>query len=228
MQCVIICAGKGTRMQPLTNERPKPLVEVCGITLLDHVVAAMPEVVDELVIVVGYKGDMIRTHCGESFHGRPVVYVEQENYAGGTGDALLCAREVIKPGRFLFMYADDIHGAQSLEEAVTHEYAILAAYAEEPQHFGVLVEDDAGCLTAILEKPKDPPSNKVNIGGMVLDEAIFTCHADTNNIEGELYVTDLVTEFAKTHPMKVVTQTMWIPVSRPEDIAKAEAKLCPK
>ena len=78
MQCVILAAGKGTRLRPLTEKCPKPLVEVGGKTLLDHIVGALPSAVDELIIVTGYKGEMIREYCGKEFYGRKVTYIHQE------------------------------------------------------------------------------------------------------------------------------------------------------
>ena len=227
MQCVIICAGKGTRMMPLTENTPKPLIEVCGTPLIEHVVAALPTEITELILVVGYLGERIKEFCGDEYMGRPVTYVTQADYAGGTGDALRCAKEHIK-GTFLFMYADDIHGAPALKEAVQHEHAILAAYAEEPQHFGVLVEDEDGYLADILEKPTEPPSNKVNIGGLVLNESIFDYEAEVSAEHGEVLVTDMVSAYAKDNSIQIVMQDMWIPVGKPADIAKAEAVLCPK
>jgi NDP-sugar pyrophosphorylase family protein len=77
MQCVILAAGKGTRLRPLTDDIPKPLVLVAGKSLLEHIVAALPSAVDELIIVHGYLGEQIKAHCGEFYFGRKVTYVEQ-------------------------------------------------------------------------------------------------------------------------------------------------------
>ena len=214
-------------MRPLTEQTPKPLIKVCGTTLLEHVVAALPSEITELILVVGYLGDQIKNYCGEEFMGRKVVYVEQTNFAGGTGDALMCAKDVVT-GKFLFMYADDIHGAAALKEAVQHPHAILGAYSDEPQNFGVLVEDGRGALVEIVEKPVNPPTNKVNIGGLVLDPTIFDYAVPVSAEHGELLATDMVTEYAKDNFVQIIMQDMWIPVGRPEDIEKAEASLCPK
>ena len=70
MQCVILAAGEGTRMRPLTLAMPKPLVPVCGVPLIEHIVRPLPKVIDELIIVIGYKGEMIREYCGEEFMER--------------------------------------------------------------------------------------------------------------------------------------------------------------
>src|SRR5262245_18769194 len=110
MQCVILAAGKGTRLRPLTENTPKPLVKVAGKTLLDHIVESIPSSVDELIIVTGYLGHMIQEHCGQEFHGRKVKYVTQEEQ-NGTAKALWLCKDLIK-GRFLFLFADDIHGKE--------------------------------------------------------------------------------------------------------------------
>lgn len=214
-------------MQPLTEHTPKPLLPVCGTPLIEHVVAALPAEVTELVLVVGYLGEQVRAHCGEEFMGRPVTYVEQANHAGGTGDALRCAKDVLQ-GTFMFMYADDIHGAAALKEAAQYDHAILGAHSDEPENFGVLVESVKGALHEIVEKPAQPPSNKVNIGGFVLDTSIFDYDVDVSSDHGELLVTDMISAYAKDHFVQIVMQDMWIPVGRPEDIEKAEQILCPK
>jgi len=226
MQCVILAAGKGTRMRPLTETVPKPLITVCQTPLIEHVVAALPKEITELIIVHGYLGDQIQTYCGREYMGRTVRYAEQINFAGGTGDALMCARKLVT-GKFLFMYADDIHGSAALEEAIQHEHAILAAYSDEPQNFGVLLEDESGRLTGVIEKPKNPPNNKVNIGGFVLQPSIFDYEVAHSAEHGELLVTDMITAYAQDNPVDIVMQSLWIPVGKPEDIAKAEAILCP-
>ena len=227
MQCVIICAGKGTRMRPLTLATPKPLIEICGKPILQHVVEALPEEITELVLVVGYLQEQIRGVCGTEYLGKKVTYVEQEDFSGGTGDALLCAKDVLH-GRFLFMYADDIHGADALQEAISHKYAILGTHSDHPEDFGVLVQNADGTLQGIIEKPKVPLSNIVNIGGFVLDQKIFQYSVSVNEESGELFVTDMFTQFAQDYSVQVVQQDMWISVGRPEDVEKAETILCPR
>ena len=75
MQCVILAAGKGERMRPLTNDRPKPLVLVLGRPLLEHIIEALPAAIDEIILVVGYRGEQIQKHFGTEYGGRRVHYV---------------------------------------------------------------------------------------------------------------------------------------------------------
>lgn len=224
MQCVIICAGKGTRMRPLTETTPKPLIPVCGKPILEHIIDALPAEIDELILVVGYLKEQIMDLCGESYKGRKVSYVVQDNFAGGTGDALLKAKELIT-GKFLFMYADDIHGKTALAEVVTKEHGMLGQRSATPERFGVLEQNEDGTLAQIVEKPEHPTSDLVNIGGFVLDPSIFSYTVPVSQ-SGELYVTDMLNDYAKEHKVEVVEQTLWLPIGYPEQIAEAEAVLC--
>lgn len=225
MQCVIICAGKGTRMRPLTETTPKPLIKVCGKPILQHIIEALPAEIDELILVVGYLKEQIMDFCGEEYEGKKVHYVVQDNFAGGTGEALLCAQDKVS-GPFLFMFADDLHGKDALAEIITHENAILSAYSNTPERFGVLVINDDGTLKEIIEKPEHPTSNLINTGVFVATPEIFAYKVDVSS-SGELYATDMLTAYAKDHALQVIEQTEWLPIGYPEHIVEAEAVLCP-
>jgi UDP-N-acetylglucosamine diphosphorylase / glucose-1-phosphate thymidylyltransferase / UDP-N-acetylgalactosamine diphosphorylase / glucosamine-1-phosphate N-acetyltransferase / galactosamine-1-phosphate N-acetyltransferase len=225
MQCVIICAGKGTRMRPLTESTPKPLIPICGKPILEHIIDALPQEIDELILVVGYLKEQIMDLCGDEYKGKRVKYVVQENFAGGTGDALLRAKDLVTE-KFLFMYADDIHGSKALAEVVKKEHGMLGMHSNTPERFGVLEVNEDGTLAQIVEKPEHPTSDLVNIGGFVLDQSIFSCAVPVSE-SGELYVTDMLNAYAKDHKVEVVEQTFWLPIGYPEHIVEAEAVLCP-
>ncbi|MDP2593986.1 MAG: nucleotidyltransferase family protein [bacterium] len=222
MQAVILAAGIGKRMRPVTLTRPKPLIEVAGTPLIEHVIEALPSIVDELIIIVGYKGAMIRTHLGPRHGSRAIRYVEQAN-PEGTAAALALARPFLS-GRFLLMCADDIHGAPALAAAMRYPLAILAAFHAEPQKFGVIEMSAAGTLLSFEEKPDVPKSDLVSTGAMVLDERVFAYPAPHHD-NGEYYLTSQVAALAEDAPVHVVRQDMWIPVGCPEDIPVAERLL---
>ncbi len=108
-------------MRPLTLERPKPLIMVGGMPILEHVVRALPEKIDEIIVVVKYRQEMIRAYCGDIFLGKRVIYVEQGEQKG-TAAALSYAKPYLKD-RFLVTFADDLLAKQDLEQLVAHEYA---------------------------------------------------------------------------------------------------------
>ncbi len=220
MQCVILAAGRGTRMGALTNNLPKPLLKVAGKPIIEHIVSALPSDITELIIIVSYKGDMIRDYCGDMFLGRTVTYCEQKNPVGGTGDALRCAQSVLR-GKFMVLNGDDIHGSRVLAEAITRTASIIAVYSDTPQRFGVLSKNDDGTLCDIVEKPAQPLSNLVNTGAFVTDTRLFDEEVPLSS-SGELYVTDMLTAFAKKYPVNIIEQPDWISIGYPEDIVKAE------
>jgi UDP-N-acetylglucosamine diphosphorylase / glucose-1-phosphate thymidylyltransferase / UDP-N-acetylgalactosamine diphosphorylase / glucosamine-1-phosphate N-acetyltransferase / galactosamine-1-phosphate N-acetyltransferase len=225
MQCVIICAGRGTRMRPFTLATPKPMIKVCGKPILQHVIEALPPQIDELILVVGYLKEQIMDFCKDEYLGKKVRYVTQENFAGGTGDALLQAKDLVL-GKFMFMFADDIHGKEALAELAVSSDAILSAHSDTPERFGVIVQNADGTLKEIIEKPEHPPSNLINTGVFVASPDIFTYTVPVSP-SGELYATDMLTAYAQDHKLSVITQESWLPIGYPEHIVEAEAILCP-
>jgi len=225
MQCVILAAGKGTRLRPLTENCPKPLVEVGGKTLLDHIVGALPSSVDELIIVTGYLGYMIEEHCGKEFHGRKVTYIKQEEQ-NGTAPALWLCKDLIK-GRFLFLFADDIHGADDLARATSFSRAMLVASVPNPEKFGIVVRKPDGTVDLMIEKPDNAPSNCASTGAMVLDQNIFDFEPQ-KEVKGEFYLTEVIERYAKEYPIAVVEENTWIPIANIADVEKANKILASK
>ncbi len=219
MQCVILAAGKGTRLLPLTETIPKPLVSIAGKPLLDHIIDALPSAVDELIIVTGYLEDKIKAYYGKEYLGRKVTYVHQEEQKG-TAPALWLCKDLLK-GRFLFMFADDIHGANDIARASSFSRALLTMPTKYPERFGIVVRHPDGTLAEFVEKPVHPPSNLASTGMMVLDTHIFEFET-TKETNGEYYLTDVIAEYAKEYPIAVVEESLWIPIGYPEDITRAE------
>jgi len=219
MKCVILAAGKGTRLRPLTDTTPKPLVKVAGVPLLDRIVQAIPDEVTEFIIVTGYMEEKIMSHCGDNFYGRPVTYVHQKDIKG-TAYALWLCKDLLK-GRFLFLFADDIHGADDIKRLISLERGIAVTVTDKPERFGIVTRDADNMMIDMEEKPSNPKSNLASTGLMVLDENIFKYKLPENFI-GELYLTEIINKYNKDYPLTVLEQKIWLPVGYPEDIVKVE------
>jgi NDP-sugar pyrophosphorylase family protein len=219
MQCVILAAGEGNRMRPLTEDTPKPLVEVAGVPLMERVARAVPDEIDEFIIVEGYLGEQIKNYCGEELLGRPVTYVHQPEKRG-TADALMRCKDDID-GRFLLLYADDLLGEVGLKKLIEHDTAMLVMEHDEPQRFGVVDVNSDGEVVDIVEKPANPPSNLVSVGPMVLTQNIFNYEPDEHE-SGELVVTSMVRKLAQDKPVKTEITDFWFPVATPKDVQEAE------
>ncbi len=114
MRCIILAAGEGVRMRPLTLATPKPMIKVCGRPLLEHIIDALPAEVDELILVVGYLREQIRDYFGDSFKRFKINYIVQENKLGTYNALKLCEHLLRLEERFLLIYADDLHAPIAL------------------------------------------------------------------------------------------------------------------
>ena len=209
-------------MRPLTDERPKPLVGVNGKPLLEHIIKELPKQVNKIVVVIGYKGEMIEAYFGDYFDGRDIEYVWQKD-PSGTADALQLCEDRLED-RFLVMTADDLHGTDAIERALSHDLCAVVAHSDDPGKFGVIEVDENNHMVSLEEKPKKPKSNLVSTGVLVLDKGVFEyeCHEHSS---GEHYLTDMVAQYAENKPVVVEMQNIWIPVGYPEDIPKIEKYL---
>ncbi|NHN48712.1 NTP transferase domain-containing protein [Halostella sp. JP-L12] len=232
MKAVVVAAGEGTRMRPLTAERPKPMLPVAGTPMLERVMSACEGVVDGYVLVVGYRADAIREHVGESFRGLPVDYVEQEEQLG-TAHAIGRAEAHVDE-RFLALNGDVVFDPELVEQlAETGTTAIATMRVDDPTSYGVVGTDDAGdgrpSATSIVEKPDDPPSNLANLGLYAFDPVIFDYIERTGMSQrGEYEITEsLEMLLDDDHPVAVVEHDgRWLDVGRPWELLDAtEAEL---
>ena len=228
MKAVIIAAGEGTRMRPLTYTTPKQLLRVCGKTLLEYVLEVLPPEISEIIIVVGYKGADIQTFLGDEWHGKKVQYVWQEK-PQGTAHAISLAKGVLAGEKFfLACYADDIHGAEGVARLVAqHRPAFMVAEVEDPRKFGVIETDANGKITTFEEKPENPKSNLVSSGFFVLPIEVLDCNVPARE-NGEEYIPDRVARMMQDgYKFYTERSTRWIPIGYPQDLENAEQLLCP-
>lgn len=221
MQAVILAAGEGVRMRPLTLERPKTLVEVAGKPLLWHIIEALPDSIDELIINIRYRGEQIREYMAREFPEMPVHFAEQGTQKG-TAAALDSAKPFIK-GRFLLTFADDLLDSRDLEKIIEHEHALLISQHEHPERFGVVEIDETGRLISIEEKPATPKTNLISTGVMALTKRIFDFPSE--RIGDELVLTGSMKAMAQVERIQTVEATFWQPVGFPADIRIAEERL---
>jgi len=225
MQAVILAAGKGKRLRPLTDDKPKPMVELLGKPILEYVIDFLPKKVDEVIIIIGYEGEKIRAYFGTEWKGRKITYVEQGD-PQGTAHALFKAEPFIKKERFLILPGDNISEFNVIDDGVPHQYVVFAYEHEHPERFGVIeLNEDGETLKRIQEKPENPPTNLISTACMILSPSIFDCELILHERLGEYFIPDLLNQILEKEPIHVMKQDFWIPVDRPEDIPAAEQEL---
>lgn len=224
MKAIILAAGKGVRMRPLTERTPKPLLPVLGKSLLHHLVSQFPEELNELIIVVGYLEHKVREHCGSQFLGKTVQYITQEKLEGPYQALELC-RPLLKDGeRFCVFYADDLLDKNSITELLKHKHAATVSEVDEPQHFGIATLNPNGTIKEIEEKPEHPVSNLALTSGYVLNTDIFA-YKPRKHSRGEYFLSNALAAMAQEHSITAVRTTFWFPIATPEDLKRAETLL---
>lgn len=196
MQAIIPLAGKGTRVRPHTHSRPKPLLRVGNRPVLSYVVDQLVESgVTELICITGHLADQIESYLAREYPGLEKRYVEQVEQRG-TADAIRLARPLIR-GPVLIVFVDTIFDADlSLIESRPEDDGIIwAKEVEDYQRFGVIVTDDDGYMSRIVEKPTEPISRLANIGLYYIrdHELMFEGIAEVMAREpllGEYFLTD--------------------------------------
>ncbi len=221
MQAVILAAGRGERLMPLTDKTPKPLLKIAGKPILEHNLLQLPESVDEIILVVHYLKDRIKDYFGNKFDGKEITYVEQKELLG-TAHALWSAKDYLREDRFVSMMGDDFYSKEDISECMKYDLCVLVKEAEGPRHFGIVKTKTNGFLESIDDDfSPGPKSNLVNIGFFVLDKRIFKY--DMVRIStGEFGLPQTVAKMARDYPIKVVKANFWFPISNLEDLKRAE------
>jgi len=173
MKAVILAAGEGRRLRPYTETMPKVMLPVANKPILEYVIDAVTRSgIDEIIIVVGYKKEVIM----ESFKDYttvPITYVTQEQQLG-TSHALLQAKNYLKEQTFLVLSGDNIIDHQSIAMLTKEkaDYSLLIKEHPHPSKYGV-VSIEKKELKEIVEKPKEDMGNFVSTGIYKLPFSIF-------------------------------------------------------
>lgn len=221
MKAVILAAGEGRRLKPLTNLRPKPMIPIANQPLLEHVVQAVRDAgIDEIVLVVGYKRDRIQTYFGDGDDwGVEIEYAVQDKQLG-TGHAILQAEELVKDD-FLVLNGDRIIESDLVGRLVDESgegVVMSVTRSDEPSEYGV-VEVEGDRVVDITEKPPEyeTKSDIINAGVYCFDGGIFDRIRGTETGEhGELAITRTLRRLVQdggTEVRSVRSKGMWIDVS---------------
>ncbi len=220
LKAVLMAAGKSTRTYPLTLTRPKPLLKVANKFILQHNLEQLKEtgLFDEFIIIIGYKGDMIKKQFGKEFEGIKITYIEQKEQLG-TGHALMTAKDAVGNSEFIIMNGDDIFFAGDIKKLAGEKYAVLVKKVKNPSDYGVYIVEK-GFAKKIVEKPEEFVSDIANIGCYKMDKKVFGFKAEKSK-RGELEIVDFVSELMRTDKLRCIEAENWFPIGYPWDLLAA-------
>ncbi|MDD1679819.1 MAG: NTP transferase domain-containing protein [Methanomicrobiales archaeon] len=226
MKCVILGAGEGKRMRPLTSTIPKVMIPLANRPMVEHLIEAVRDSgITEILLVVGYGEERVRGYFGDGTRwGVSLRYVTQRHQRG-TADALRSVDGLIRD-RFLLLNGDMILKKTDLAGLVKAESPCVATYhSDRPEEYGTLtVENDR--ITSLHEKVARPPSDLINAGAYVLDSDIFGILKTLPLSErGEYELTDALRAYIERNELRAHSLGYWCDVGYPWDLLDANAAL---
>jgi len=235
LKAVILAAGKGVRLEPLTLTRPKHLIPVGGKPILEWLLKGLKSSgLKEVLIVVFYMGEKIREQFGTgSKYGLDLSYVTQKDIMG-TADAIGMAEGYVEDEDFLVVYGDLLVSEEAIRKTVSAGAsgdAVMATVpVDKPSLYGVVeVKEDR--IVRIVEKPQPgkEPSNLANAGMYVLPPEVFRYIRTTGlSPRGEYEVTDSLQKFLDDgHVLKpvVIPREDWLDIGHPWNLLDANERL---
>jgi bifunctional UDP-N-acetylglucosamine pyrophosphorylase/glucosamine-1-phosphate N-acetyltransferase len=191
MKAVILAAGKGSRMCPLTNSRPKVMLRILNEPLLEHLLlAAKSAGIRDFVFIIGYRHEQIRDYFKSGKKWGVRIEYRLQRQPKGTADALLKTKDIIND-RFILMNGDVLTDADDLKRLVQSEGFVMTAIEKDDVSGLGVIEVAGKKVIRIHEKTASPPTKLVNSGFYAMTPAIFDALAATPiSPRGEYELTD--------------------------------------
>jgi len=237
LKAVVLAAGKGVRLWPLTENRSKHMIPVAGKPIVEHVISAIRSAgIRSIVLVTRYRSELVKKHIGNgSKLGVTVDYVDQPDISG-TASAISMAQDQVGSNDFLVAYGDLVVTPRAINRVVDtyrkkgRKPTIGLIPVSRPESYG-MAKVSGDLLTEIIEKPSQSqsPSNLANTGIYVLNPTIFD-HLQTTlrSGRGEFEITDTISSLAKTGTPVAwarIDPSDWQDIGKPWDVLAANARL---
>jgi len=225
MEGIILAAGRGTRMRQLTENTPKPLLEVKERPILEWSLRALRPDVGRVLVVTGYQGEQIAEYMAQQRIFGNYTLVEQREQLG-TGHALRACRDALTGPDFMVINGDDLFHAPSLRRLAATSAGVLSVQRQDGSEYGVLLKNPDGHLQRLHEKPPRglyPTPVQVYVGACRLTRDILDLPLQLHPQRREYELTQLVTDYAQTRPVAIVEADFWFPLGTPEDLAAAQS-----
>lgn len=234
MKVIVLLAGFGTRMRPHTWSRPKPLLKVAGNTVVGHLLDLMADVTDdEVIFVVGYRGDQIENWIRRNYPQLNARFVVQEEALGQAHAVWLCRDYLKDESEVLLAFGDGIIEADYA--GIPHPEAdavFLVKEVEDPRRFGVVALNEAGYITRFIEKP-DSMEHRLAIAGIYwfrssrqLFEALDQVIEENRKTKGEYFMADAFEVMLdKGARLRTKSLEQWVDAGTPEAILQTNTRL---
>ncbi len=239
MKVILPVAGIGSRLRPHTLFLPKALLPVGGSNILGHILDSLDGLpITELLLVTGYKGELIEEYMARrkvekaALCDVPVRFVPQPK-PRGLGEAIhLCTPYLTGNEPVLIILGDTLFKADLAEICASESSLLCTREVENPERFGVVVQDESGKIVKLVEKPTEFVSNQAIVGiywireSQVLKESLQEILKRNIRTSGEFQLTDaLARMLEKGVEFRTAAIEQWLDCGKPETLLETNSAL---
>jgi len=204
MKGLIIAAGKGSRLEHMTKDKPKALIRLLGLSLIERIILTAKQAgIYEFLIVVGYLGDKIKAKLGDGKkYGVKISYIENGEYEKGNGVSVLRAREQLNEN-FILLMSDHLFDVRILKELTKYDLkgtVVLAVDRKEARPTDTKVLERDGKIIKIGKNIEE--SNCLDTGIFLCSPKIFSYLEETVK-ENKTELADCIVKVAKEEDAEV-------------------------
>lgn len=227
MKCVILAAGEGKRMHPLTFTRPKVMLPIANKPILEwNLINAIDAGIKEFIFVIGYKSEMVRNYFGKGEKWNIKIEYVNQGQALGTAHAIGMVEKFIE--NFIVLCGDTIFDRQDIKNIVKKEPSIGLFKIENAEEYGI-VETKGKKVVKIYEKMQTPFSNIINAGIYHFNKKIFDFIKKTEkSIRGEYEITESINMMLNKMEMEGIFLKKWKDVVYPWHMLDANEEILKK
>jgi bifunctional UDP-N-acetylglucosamine pyrophosphorylase/glucosamine-1-phosphate N-acetyltransferase len=227
MKCVILAAGEGKRMRPLTFTRPKVMLPIANKPILEwNLLNAIDAGLTEFVFVIGYKPEMVRNYFGDGTNWNASIEYVNQGKALGTAHAIGTVENFVDD--FIVLCGDTIFGKEDFQNIAKNKMSMGLVEVENAKEYGI-VKLEGKRIVQIHEKMENPISNVINAGIYHFDSNIFGyIHKTGKSPRGEYEITDSINMLLKEEEMDGIFLKEWRDVVYPWHLLDANEEILKK
>jgi len=229
-KAVVLAAGRGTRMRELTAELPKPMIEVRGKPVLQHIIEGLRDArIDQLLLIIGYRADAVRDFFGDGSRDNVAIRYTTQTVQDGTGRVVDLGHDFVGNRPFVLAYGDILVDSVNYKRVVDLpddvEALLTVTRGEDVTKGGAVFLNEEMDLVDLREKPKpgEPTSPWYNAGLYAFRPSIFDFTVKLKpSPRGEYELTDAIRDLAYSGKKVKALQLNgeWADVRDPEILAK--------
>ena len=228
---ILLVGGRGTRLAPLTNNTPKPMLQVAGVPFTEHQInKARAAGITEIVLATSFKAELFEPYFGDGKNFGISIKYAIEEVALGTGGAISNAGAMLEGSGPVAIFNGDVLSKHDLDsqfkfhQANGADVTLYLTEVEDARAYGAVELDNTGRVSAFNEKMENPPTNIINAGCYIFNRGIIESIpvGKVISVERETFP-QLLANGAKVFGF--VDKSYWLDIGTPTALLKASRDL---